>query len=47
LVQIPEVIAYANVRLIRGQAIGAVIGAIRGGVVAVVVNRRQAVAIPA
>ena len=44
LVEIPEVIAYATGRLIRGQAIGAAAGAVVGTVVAIVMNRRRVAA---
>jgi hypothetical protein len=47
LVQIPEVIAYATGRLIRGQAIGAAAGAIVGGIVSILVSRRRVVRVPA
>jgi hypothetical protein len=40
LVQIPEVIRYSTGRLIRGQLIGAAIGAIAGLAVGVFVNSR-------
>ena len=46
LVQIPEVIAYATGRLIRGQAIGAAAGAIVGSIVSMLVSRRR-VRVPA
>ena len=46
LVQIPEVIAYATGRLIRGQAIGAAAGAIAGSVVSLLVSRRRVVRVP-
>jgi hypothetical protein len=47
LVQIPEVIAYATGRLIRGQAIGAAAGAIGGSIVSMLVSRRRVVRVPA
>jgi hypothetical protein len=47
LVQIPEVIAYATGRLIRGQAIGAAAGAIVGSIVSMLVSRRRVVRVPA
>lgn len=43
LVQIPEVIRYATGRLIRGQMIGAAIGAVGGLVVGIVLMRRKKV----
>jgi hypothetical protein len=43
LVQIPEVIAYATGRLIRGQAIGAAAGAVVGSVASMLVSRRRVV----
>jgi hypothetical protein len=46
LVQIPEVIAYATGRLIRGQAIGAAAGAVVGSVVSMLVSRRRVVRVP-
>jgi len=46
LVQIPEVIAYATGRLIRGQAIGAAAGAVLGIVVSMLVSRRRVVRVP-
>jgi hypothetical protein len=46
LVQIPEVIAYATGRLIRGQAIGAAAGAVLGTVVSMLVSRRRVVRVP-
>jgi hypothetical protein len=46
LVQIPEVIAYATGRLIRGQAIGAAAGAIVGGGVSMLVGRRRVGRVP-
>jgi len=49
LVQIPEVIRYSTGRLIRGQMIGAAIGAIAGFAVAFFASARsrQAIASPA
>ena len=49
LVQIPEVIRYSTGRLIRGQMIGAAIGAIAGFVVAFFASARsrQAISSPA
>lgn len=41
LVQIPEVIHYATGKLIRGQAIGVLLGAIVGGGVGLAVRRRR------
>ena len=46
LVQIPEVIAYATGRLIRGQAIGAAAGAVVGSLVSMLVSRRRVVRVP-
>ena len=46
LVQIPEVIASATGRLIRGQAIGAAAGAVVGSVVSMLVSRRRVVRVP-
>jgi hypothetical protein len=42
LVQIPEVIRYATGKLIRGQMIGAAIGAFAGAVCGFLVGRRSA-----
>lgn len=41
LVQIPEVIRYATGRLIRGQVIGAAVGAAAGAMLAFVMSRRR------
>jgi len=46
LVQIPEVIRYSTGRLIRGQLIGAAIGAVAGFVVAFFANARSRQVIP-
>jgi hypothetical protein len=50
LVQIPEVIRYSTSKLIRGQMIGAAIGAVVGlafGVVVIRSGRRQDTPVPA
>ena len=46
LVQIPEVIRYATGRLMRGQAIGAGIGAALGLVAAVLMKRKTSIKVP-
>jgi hypothetical protein len=46
LVQIPEVIRYSTGRLIRGQLIGAAIGALAGLALGVVTNSRARAALP-
>lgn len=46
LVQIPEVIRYATGRLMRGQLIGAVIGAIGGLVLGIAIASKRRAPVP-